>query len=316
MSHTVEHTERDGFPTLCLRSPEGLAATYVPSAGMVCCSLRQGDEELLGQRHGLPAYARSGSTMGIPLLHPWANRLGRRGYRTAGVDVAFPSGAPLVHDDGNGLPIHGLLGGFSHWEVLEAEADGTGARLVAEADLAARPEVMALFPFPHVLLIQVRLRESTLRVDTTVRATGDVPVPIAFGYHPYFRLPDVPRSDWEDEIPVRRRAILDERCLPTGKSEPVRIEAGPLGERTVDNLFVELEADPVFALAGGGRRIEVAFDAAYRVGVVYAPPDDDVICFEPMTAPTNPFESDWDLASARPGESFSAGFAITVSRTT
>ena len=47
MSHTVEHTERDGFPTLCLRSPEGLAATYVPSAGMVCCSLRQGDEELL-----------------------------------------------------------------------------------------------------------------------------------------------------------------------------------------------------------------------------------------------------------------------------
>ena len=312
----MDHTEAAGFPAVVLRSPEGLAATYVPSAGMVCCSLRLGDAELLGQRHGLPAYARSGSPMGVPLLHPWANRLARRGYRTAGVDVAFPPDAPLVHDDPNGLPIHGLLGGFPHWQVLEAEADATGARLVAGVDLAARPEVMALFPFPHVLRIQAVLRGSTLRVDTSVRATGDVPVPIAFGYHPYFRLPDVPRSDWEVEIPVRRRAILDERFLPTGKSEPVRIEAGPLGERTFDDLFVELEADPVFALAGGGRRIEVAFDAAYRVGVVYAPPDDDVICFEPMTAPTNPFESNWDLASARPGESFSAGFAITVSRTT
>jgi galactose mutarotase-like enzyme len=46
---------------------------------MVCCSLRHRGDELLGQRRGLAAYAATGSTMGIPFLHPWANRLdGRR----------------------------------------------------------------------------------------------------------------------------------------------------------------------------------------------------------------------------------------------
>ena len=60
------------------------------------------------------------------------------------------------------------------------------------------------------------------------------------------------------------------------------------------------------------RRIEVAFGAAYPVAIVYAPADDDVVCFEPMTAPTNPFEGGAALSWAAPGERFSAGFAITV----
>ena len=38
---------------------------------------------------------------------------------------------------------------------------------------------------------------------------------------------------------MRRRAVLDERCLPTGKEEPVRIEPGPLRDRVLDDLFTE-----------------------------------------------------------------------------
>ena len=38
-------------------------------------SLTHRGEELLGQRGGLPAYRERGATFGIPLLHPWANRL-------------------------------------------------------------------------------------------------------------------------------------------------------------------------------------------------------------------------------------------------
>jgi aldose 1-epimerase len=43
----------------------------------------------------------------------------------------------------------------------------------------------------------------------------------------------------------------------------------------------------VFALEGGGRRIEVAFEQGFPVAQVYAPRDRDVVCFEPMTAPAN-----------------------------
>ena len=38
--HEVREGELDGFATCELVSPEGLVATYVPSAGMICCSLR------------------------------------------------------------------------------------------------------------------------------------------------------------------------------------------------------------------------------------------------------------------------------------
>ena len=54
---------------------EALEATFVPGAGMLCCSLRHRGEELLAQNAGLAAYAERGKTMGIPLLYPWANRL-------------------------------------------------------------------------------------------------------------------------------------------------------------------------------------------------------------------------------------------------
>ena len=53
----------------------GIEASFVPSAGMLCSSLRRHGAELLAQNDGIGAYARHGKTMGIPLLYPWANRL-------------------------------------------------------------------------------------------------------------------------------------------------------------------------------------------------------------------------------------------------
>lgn len=40
-------------------------------------------------------------------------------------------------------------------------------------------------------------------------------------------------------------------------------------------------------ILGGGRRIELRLGAGYGFAQVYAPADDDVIAYEPMTAPTN-----------------------------
>jgi aldose 1-epimerase len=66
----------DGLDAIVVvSSDQDLKATFVPSAGMVCCSLRHHGEELLAPREGVRAYAEHGSTMGIALLYPWANRL-------------------------------------------------------------------------------------------------------------------------------------------------------------------------------------------------------------------------------------------------
>ena len=69
--------------THVLRAGE-LAATFVPSAGMIGASLQHRGEELLVQRGGLDAWRGRGKSFGLPLLHPWANRLRDWRYAAGG----------------------------------------------------------------------------------------------------------------------------------------------------------------------------------------------------------------------------------------
>ncbi len=302
----------DGFEALTLSSADAeLEAAFVPEAGMVGCSLLHRGEELLGQRGGLARYAADRSTMGIPLLHPWANRVAERRFPVAGREVDLWAHPGLYTLGPKGLPIHGLLAAASGWSVNRHEDTAEGPRLVGTFDFAAREDLMTVFPFPHQVQVDAGISGETLTIATTVRASGDVPVPIAFGYHPYLHLPGVERSAWEVEMPVSGRVVLDSEELPTGEVEPADVADGPLGSRTFDDEFVA-PAQP-FALEGGGRRIEVSFDRGYPYAQVYAPEDDDVIAFEPMTAPTNTLVSGQDLKLLEPGESYEAAFSIKVS---
>jgi aldose 1-epimerase len=301
-------TTYEGYTAIALRSPAGIEAIFAPAVGMVGCSLRHEGEELLAQRGGLARYEATGSTFGIPLLHPWANRLGATEYEAGGQDVKIAVDSPFVRVDPNGLPIHGLLAASHRWEVTEAADD----HLSASLDFGARPELLELFPFPHDLQMDVRVTDTTLSIETTLTPDGNVSVPIAFGYHPYLRLPGVARADWRIELPVTRRLLPDERMIPTGESEDARIPPGPLGDRAFDDAYTDLQDPPVFAVEGGGRRIEVRFGPGYPFAQIYAPAGQDLICFEPMTAPTNALVSGRDLRYAEPGGSFAARFEVAV----
>jgi aldose 1-epimerase len=291
-------------------SLEGVEVAFVPDAGMVGCSLRHREEELLGQRGGLGRYVEERSTMGIPLLHPWANRVATRRFSVAGRTVDLWAHPSLYTLGPKGLPIHGLLAAAGGWTVERHEETPQGPRLVAAFDFAADEDRMTVFPFPHRLRIEAGIADRALTVTTTVSAAGDAPVPIAFGYHPYFRLPDVERSAWQVEIPVRERVVLDSEELPTGELRETEVLAGPLGSMTFDDEFVAPAAP--FVLQGGGRRIEVSFRQGYPFAQVYAPADDDVIAFEPMTAPTNALVSGEALTLLDPGEEYQASFSVLV----
>ena len=312
--YSVKDSTRDGYATVVLASHDAeLEAELVPGVGMICCSLRHAGEELLAQRGGLAKYAESGSTMGIPLLYPWANRLGGFEYEADGKQVELDPGSPLIRKDPNGLPIHGLLGASPHWEVTEQTAADEGARLTARLDFAAHEELMAAFPFPHVLELEATLAGSALTITTRIKPAGDSKVPVAFGFHPYLRLPGVERADWQMAVPARRQLELDDRLLPTGQSTPVRIEPGRLNGRSYDDAFGDLARPPRFVLWGGGRRLVVEFAKGYPFAQVYGPADQELICFEPMTAPTNALVTGGSrLRLAEPGLGFSASFVVAV----
>src|SRR5215468_7104769 len=94
-NHRITDTTTAGYPTVTLSCDSGVEATFAPRLGMIGCSLRHRGAELLGQRGGLAKYAASGSTMGIPLLHPWANRLSGFSYTVGDRTVQLDAQSPL-----------------------------------------------------------------------------------------------------------------------------------------------------------------------------------------------------------------------------
>lgn len=278
---------------------------------MVGISLHHRGHEVLGLRGGLPDYLAAAKTFGIPLLAPWANRLGSDVYTAAGrtVDV---SGVPGVHLDANGLPIHGLLAAAAGWEVSDLRADDEGATCCAVLEFdELRPEFPA-FPFPHQLEVTVELAGPALTISTALTPRADVPVPVAFGWHPYFTLPGVPREQWQVSLPFTAHVQLDQRNLPTGEIREVPAYLGPLGDLELDDLYTDVDAGTSAWLAGGGRRITVTYDSGYDYAVLYAPAGQALLAIEPMTAATNPFSGPFDVQYAVPGGRYLATFTVAV----
>lgn len=294
--------------TVTLQDPSSdVKARFVPQAGMIGISLTDGGVELLGQRRGLDTYVSAGKTMGIPVLYPWANRLSTNTFTVGDEIVDITPGAAGVRVDGNGLPIHGLLAAYPGWRVVtEGHND-----LLAELDFSTKHDLLQSFPFPHNVTLGVTLTDRTLTVLTTVTPTGDKAVPLCFGFHPYLQLPGVPRGDWIVTTPAMRHLPVDDRGLPTGSCADQPASQEQLGDNTFDDGYDQVTDGSVFAVSGGGRRIEVTFHSGYPAAQIFAPAGEDLICFEPMTAPTDALTTG-GYATARPGETAVAQFSISV----
>lgn len=297
-----------------LDSGEGLTAIFVPEAGMIGVSLMRDGNEMLGQRGGLENYIEKGKTMGLPILFPWANRLNGPGYNFAGKEVKVEDSMTGIRRDANGLPIHGSLAAFPGWSVVEAASDSglEAASLRATLDFGAHPELLASFPFPHRLDLDFTLRDTTLTVTTTVTATGDLPVPLAYGFHPYLALPGIDRSEWKVELPAMDSLELDGRGIPTGRSSAAKARKFKLEGLSLDDGFAGLKTGAAFRVSGGDHKATVRFESGYPAAQVFAPAGEQVICFEPMKAPSNALVSGDGLDSIEPGGSDTSVFSITI----
>jgi aldose 1-epimerase len=296
------------LPSVVLRDPSSpMTATYVPSAGMICTSLSDDGVELLGQRRGLPAYLSEGKTLGIPILYPWANRLSANGYQLDGGAVTLTPGVGGVRTDPHGLPIHGVLAAYPGWLVTEQSEN----RLIAELDYGSRPALLASFPFPHVVTLDITLADRALTVQTTVTATSSAAVPLCYGFHPYLTIPGVPRSEWTLQTPPLHHLPVDDRGIPTGAVDDWPAYSEILSDKTFDDGYDAVPPGGVFALAGGDRRIEVVFDRGFPAAQIFAPGNDDVVGLEPMAAPTNAL-STGGYRTAEPSRPDVSEFTIRV----
>lgn len=296
---TAEQITVDGVSVVRLAdSVRGIEVSILPSIGNMAYELKVNGKNLLFfPDMKLSEFQQKPMQSGIPFMGPWANRIDGDGFWANGKKYSFNMSLGNIFSDANGLPIHGLLSNSKLWIVTDVGADAQSAFATSKLEFWKYPDLMAQWPFAHEYEMTYRLADGALEVKTTVSNMGTDPMPLAIGFHPYYRIPDIPRDQWALNMPGSQAVPVDDRLIPTGEFKATDLpNPFPLKGRTLDNGFTGLERDAegraIFAIASGQSRIEVLFGPGYPVAVIWLPASPpgrafDFICIEPMTGVTN-----------------------------
>ncbi len=327
ITYTAEKTTDHGVEIVRLTDKtRGVEVLIMPSVGNRAYELKVHGKNLLYFPLPDAAALQNGkppSFSGIPFMAPWANRLAGGGFWASGQRFRFNSDLGTVRVNSSGIAMHGMLTASPLWEVTDVGADSRSAHVTSRLQFWKHPDLMANWPFAHEYEVTYRLAEDVLQVSTTVRNLGAEPMPLAIGFHPYFNIPDVPRSEETAHIPARKHVETDSQLVATGELTTNGLpEQVSLKDHTFDDGFTDLvrnsDGRATFSVQAGIKKIEVIYGPKYQVGVVYAPPNQNFICFEPMAAITNGINLAHDgkypeLQTVAPGAIWTESFWIRFS---
>lgn len=311
--------QQDGLPIVRLTdTAHHVEVSVVPGIGNMAYSMKVNGHEILRlPTQSLAELKAKPGLGGVPFLAPWANRIDGMSYWANGKKYLLNEDIGTLRMDGNHLPIHGLLAFSPLWTVVAHQAGRESAWVTSRLEFWKYPDLMAQFPFAHTIEMTYRLHEGVLDVVTVLQNLSTDPMPVAVGFHPYFQLDDAPRDEWTTHLGARSHLVLNDKLTPTGEKKPMNFsDPFPLKGNTLDDGFVDLDGPrPVFWVQGKRQKIVVAYGPRYTVAVAYAPPGQNFICFEPMSAVTNGFnlahEGKWDgLQSIAPGGAWKETFQI------
>jgi aldose 1-epimerase len=295
-NYTARRTTVQGVPVITLTdAAHGVEVSVLPSIGNRVSEMKvHGKNILFFPSTDLAQLQKSPDLSGVPFLAPWANRLDEEAFWANGKKYTFNMTLGNVRGP---IPIHGLLANSDLWEVTDVAADRKSAHVTSRLLFWQHPELMAQWPFAHQYEITYRLADGMLEVRTTVTNLSADPMPITLGFHPYYRIPDVPRDQWLAAIPARKIVIADSRLIATGEFKPYDLPRPlPLKDHPLDTGFTDLERDAEgrahFSIEAGGKKVETLYGPKYGAAVIYAPPplegqNREFICFEPMAGITD-----------------------------
>jgi aldose 1-epimerase len=325
--YKAERTTDHGIPVVRLADPEhGVEVAIVPSVGNTAYEMNvHGKNILYFPYNDVSEFQKNPQLSGIPFLAPWANRLDEQAFWANGKKYAFDMDLGNVK---GANPIHGLLSSSPYWQVVSVAGDKRSARTTSRLEFWRYPELMAQWPFAHDYEMTYTLKDGILEVHITVTNLSSDPMPVSIGFHPYYRIPDVPRDAWMGHIPARQRVVADNRLIPTGEYRSMDIpEKFPLQGRTLDDGFIDLQRDAdaraVFSIESGTKKVETMFGPKYPVAIVWEPNEANgqprpFICFEPMSGITSAVNLAHqgkypDLQMIPPGGKWSESFWIRAS---
>jgi len=245
-----------------------------------------------------------------PKLSPFPCRISDGVYQYAGNTYRF---GRLFSD---GTAIHGLLYDRS-FTIAEESAGDQGASLVLE--YAYRNDDPG-YPFQYNCQVRYTLRNGgDLGIVTVVTNVDKTTIPIADGWHPYFRLGGK-IDDWHLQFYSAAIVDFDERLVPTGHLSPYNVfeRARLIGDTFLDNCFALKPAIVSAACElynpSSGLRVSFFPDSSYPYLQVYTPPSRESIAVENLSGAPDCFNNGMGLILLQPGHSqiFTVRYKVSV----
>ena len=206
-------------------------AAKTPAPGIVAADVaRRGTDDERDERGGWPGgglpaadvgeFQQRPMLSGIPFLAPWADLLSEPGFWADGKHFTFNMELGNVRGK---MPSHGLLVNAPQWRVTDVAADAHSAHVTSRLEFWRYPDLMAQWPFAHEYEMTYSLADGALEVRTTVTNLSDEAMPLVLGFHPYLRIPGIPRDEWTVHSAARIHVIPGEHNIPTGEMRPLDI---------------------------------------------------------------------------------------------
>jgi aldose 1-epimerase len=295
--YSARQTTRDGVDVVVLAdSPRHTEVTILPGIGNMAYQMKvNGKDVLRAPTENLAEFKAKPAMAGIPLLWPWANRIDQTSYYVNGKLYAFNLELGNVRLDANKKPIHGLLSTSSAWKVVSSKADAQAAEVTSRLEFWKYPDLMEQFPFAHTIEMTYRLKQGVLQVETVLLNHAAEPMPVAIGFHSFYKVNDAPPGDWKIHLGARDQLVLSKEVIPTGERISVQSKYPdplPLKGVRFDDVFTNMIRDAnglgEFWIQGKTEKVSVIYGPKYDVAVVVAA-DRDYVVMEAMSAITNAF---------------------------
>jgi aldose 1-epimerase len=181
------------------------------------------------------------------VMVPFANRIADARYEFDGTSYDLQPGV-----EGAARAVrHGFVRGVD-FELTDLSADADAARATFSTQ-AIRPGVHPGYPFAIDLTVAYTLDATGLALEAVMRNVGDQAAPCFFGWHPYFRLSELPIESWELQVPADSVVRTSSDFIPLpGESGRMAIdhapevdfrELQPIGPRELNHAFADLRFD-------------------------------------------------------------------------
>ena len=264
--------------------------------------LKAGDSvaEVIPERGGLVSRF---TVEGEPVLYLDASTLAPGGNVRGGIPVLFPSPGVLP---GGQYPVEGQAHpmrrhGFARdlpWEVRAQEE----ARVVLA--LGHSEQTLREFPWRFEALLTVSLENGALHLSFSAENRDTRPMPVHFGYHPYFHVPQTNKAAARVDTDATR--AFDNR---TG--QPVAFSGLDLTGPEVDLHLLDHSRPGTTLHRGPGLRpVELSWSPAFTTVVVWTLVGRDFVCVEPWTAPGGALRTGQGLEHVAPGDTFTTRFEL------